>query len=171
MSIKAKDITIDTDHFTILLPNSKTDQYRNGNKVYIAKMNGPLCPHALLRRYFSLACIPTHSDEYIFRSIHASRRGNAVPALGSKCLSYTRVCELIKEAIASIGLDPQPYSTHSLRSGGAIFMANSHTGNPNLNRLLKLQGRWKSDSSKDMYVQDSLESRLTLTKTTRTFNV
>ena len=43
-------------------------------------------------------------------------------------------------------------------------MANSQAGNPNLNRLLKLQGRWKSDSSKDMYVQDSLESRLTLTK-------
>ena len=37
ISIKAKDITIDTEHFTILLPNSKTDQYRNGNKVYIAK--------------------------------------------------------------------------------------------------------------------------------------
>jgi hypothetical protein len=37
--------------------------------------------------------------------------------------------------------------------------------NPTLNRLLKLPGRWKSDNSKDMYVQDSLESRLTLTKT------
>jgi hypothetical protein len=47
----------------------------------------------------------------------------------------------------------------------ASFMANSQGNNPNLNRLLKLQNRWKSDTSKDMYVKDSLESRLTLTKT------
>jgi hypothetical protein len=44
-------------------------------------------------------------------------------------------------------------------------MTNSQGNNPNLNRLLKLQGRWKYDTSKDMYVKDSLESRLTLTNT------
>ena len=44
-------------------------------------------------------------------------------------------------------------------------MANSQGNHPNFNRLLKIQSRWKSDSSKDMYVKDSLESRLTLTKT------
>ncbi len=65
------------------------------------------------------------------------------------------------ETIAGIGLDPTPYSTHSLGSGGATLMAHSHAANPNLNCLLKLRGRWKSDSSKDMYVQDTLESRLT----------
>lgn len=119
-----------------------------------------MCPHALLLRYFSLANIRTQSDEYIFRSVQAFHRRNAVAALGSKCLSYTRLREIIKEALSSIGLDPHLYSTHSLRSGGATFMVISQAGNPNLNRLLKLQGRWK-----DMYVQDSLESRLTLTKT------
>ena len=31
-------------------------------------------------------------------------------------------------------------------------------------RLLKMHGRWKSDSAKDMYVEESLESRLQVTK-------
>ena len=63
VSIKAKDITINTDHLIILVPKSKTDQYRNGNKVYIVQTNGPMCPHTLLLRYFSLANICTQSDE------------------------------------------------------------------------------------------------------------
>jgi hypothetical protein len=60
-------------------------------------------------------------------------------ALASKRLSYTRLREIIKEAISSIGLDPKQYSTHSLRSGVASFMANSQGNNPNLNRLLKFK--------------------------------
>lgn len=164
-SIKAKDITINPDHLIIFVPTSKTDQYRNGNKVFISQTKGLICPHALLLRYFSLANIPPSADEYIFRSIQASRRGQTATALASRRLSYTRLREIIKETVSSIGLNPNLYSTHSLRSGGASFMANSQAHNPNLNRLLKLQGRWKSDTSKDMYVKDSLESRLTLTKT------
>ena len=161
----AKDITVNPDHLIIFVSTSKTDQYRNGNQVFIAQTNGHLCPHALLLRYFSLASIHPDSDEYILRSLQASRRGTTATAIASKRLSYTRLREIIKEAISSIGLDPKQYSAHSLRSGGVSFMANSQGNNPNLNRLLKLQGRWKSDTSKDMYVKDSLESRLTLTKT------
>jgi hypothetical protein len=70
--------------------------------------------------------------------------------------------EIVKEAIASIGVDPTTYSMHSLRSGGATFMANSHADNPHLNRLLKLQGRWKSDYLKDTYIK---EHRLMLSNT------
>ena len=107
---------------------------------------------------FSLASIHPNSEEYFFRYLQASRHGQTAAALASIRISYTRLREIIKETISSIGLDPKQYSTHSLRSGGALFMATSQGNN-------KLQGRWKSDNSKDMYVQDSLESRLTLTKT------
>jgi hypothetical protein len=50
----------------------------------------------------------------------------------SKRISYTRLREIIKETISSIGLDPKQYSTHSLRSGGALFMETSQ-GNVCLN--------------------------------------
>ena len=164
-SIKAKDIPVNPDHLIIFVPTSKTDRYRNGNQVFVAQTNGHLFPHALLLCYFSLASIHPNSDEYIFRSLQVSRCGTTATALASKRLSYTRLREIIKQTISSIGLDPKQYSTHNLRSGGASFMANSQGNNPNSNRSLKLQGRWKSDTSKDMYVKDSLESRLTLTKT------
>lgn len=49
---------------------------------------------------------------------------------------------------------------HSLRSGGATAAANSNVNE----RCWKKHGRWASDSSKDGYVKDSLESRLSVSK-------
>ena len=83
-----KDIIVNPDHLIIFVSTSKTDQYRNGNQVFIAQTNGHLCPHALLLRYFSLASIHPDSDEYILRSLQASRRGTTAAALASKRLSY-----------------------------------------------------------------------------------
>ena len=79
-SIKAKDMTVNPDHLIIFVPTSKTDQYRNGNRVFIAQTNGHLCSHALLLRSFSLASIHPDSDDYIFRSLQASRRGTTATA-------------------------------------------------------------------------------------------
>ena len=50
--------------------------------------------------------------------------------------------------------------THSLRGGGATAAANA--GVPD--RLFKRYGHWASESAKDGYVQDSLSSRLSLSK-------
>lgn len=164
INIQAKHITFHSDHLVILVPQSKTDQYREGNNVFISKTNGRICPHNLLLRYFSLADIAPKSEEYVFRSIQAPRKGSKHASLGPRRLSYTRCRELVKEGVRSIGLDPKIYSTHSLRAGGATFMAHSQASNPNLNRLLKIQGRWRSDSSKDIYIKDTLQDRLTLTQ-------
>ena len=51
----------------------------------------------------------------------------------------------------------------SLRSGG-ITSAVRNSSNSIPERLLKIRGRWKSDSAKDMYVEESLENRLQVTK-------
>ena len=56
---------------------SKTDQYRQGNTVYIAKTNGPSCPHSLLSRFYSLTGIQPGSDAYIFRSLASLARNKA----------------------------------------------------------------------------------------------
>ena len=161
-SIKAKDITVNPDHLIIFVPTSKTDQYRNGNQVFIAQTNRHLCPHALLLRYFYLSSIhPIQTNTSSDPSKLPVVVQRQLPFLLNVLVTKGYLAEIIKEAISSVGLDPKQYSTHSLRSGGASFMANSQGNNPNL----KLQGRWKSDTSKDMYVKDSLESRLTLTKT------
>ena len=49
---------------------------------------------------------------------------------------------------------------HSLRSGEASLAAYSGVSD----RLFKRHGRWKSDKAKDGYIEDSLESLLSVTK-------
>ena len=51
--------------------------------------------------------------------------------------------------------------THSLRASGATTAANAQGV---LERCLKQHGRWKSDLSKDGYVEDFLEKKLFITK-------
>ena len=62
-----------------------------------------------------------------------------------------------------LGYNPNDYGLHSLRSGGATS-AVYYSGHSIPERLLKIHGRWKSDSAKDMYVHESLENRLQVTK-------
>jgi hypothetical protein len=80
-------------------------------------------------------------------------------SLGKRSLSYSRSREIFKEALTTLGYDAKKYGLHSLRSGGITSVVqNSNNSIPE--RLLKLHGRWKTDTAKDMYVQESLHSRL-----------
>ena len=79
----------------------------------------------------------------------------------SKGLSYSRLRELVLDpGFKDIVPDISAIGTHSLRSGGATAAANA--GVPD--RLFKRHGLWASESAKDGYVQDSLSSRLSVSK-------
>ena len=78
----------------------------------------------------------------------------------SKSLSYSRLRELMLEAFKYIVPDISAIGTHSLRSGGATAAANAGVQD----RPFKHHGRWASESAKDGYVQDSLSSRLSVSK-------
>ena len=52
LDLQASDILLHDDHLEINIKSSKTDQFRQGNKVFIAKSGGVTCPHSLLSRYF-----------------------------------------------------------------------------------------------------------------------
>ena len=58
---------------TIFIEKSKTDIYRNGNWIYIARGDSELCPVAALKRYLNMAKINENSEEFIFRSITSYR--------------------------------------------------------------------------------------------------
>ena len=75
-------------------------------------------------------------------------------------LGYSRLRELLLEKISSLGMDPKLFGMHSLPAGGATAAVNA--GVPD--RLFKRHGRWKSESAKDGYVKDSVESRLEVSK-------
>lgn len=163
LDLTAKDIVMYASYVEITVKKSKTDQYRQGNKVLVARTGGPACAHGLLSRYCTTAGIPPQSDQFIFRSLNSLKAVSLDPAL-NRPISYSTCREIIKNTLVHIGEDPKQFGTHSLRSGGATAMAHSNAENPDRARLLRLQGRWKSESTRDMYIKDSVESRLSLTK-------
>ena len=163
MDLQASNIIVHQKYLEIYVKSSKTDHYRQGNKVFISKSGGVTCPHSLLLRYFVAAGIDQNSPAYIFRSVRSLDKSNKY-VLGERKLSYTRCRELIKESLSAIGINSESFSTHSLRSGGATFIADNLAKSGSSDRLLMLHGRWKSDAAKNMYIKESIESRLQLTR-------
>ena len=75
-------------------------------------------------------------------------------------LSNIRAREVVRSALASLGLNMSDYGLHSLRSGGATSACNFGISDS----LFKEHGRWKSENAKDGYVCENLETKLSVTK-------
>ena len=90
----------------------------------------------------------------LFRPIVKTKKGEQLRREGK--LSYTRMRELMRQKLEEIGLHVDSYGLHSFRAGGATAAANR--GIPD--RAFKKHGRWKSETAKNGYVQDSLKYRL-----------
>ena len=75
-------------------------------------------------------------------------------------LSYSHLRELLLVKIEQLGMDPKQFGMHSFKTGGATAAGNA--GVPD--RLFKRHGRWRSESAKDGYVKDSVEQRLSVSK-------
>lgn len=157
--LKCNDVTFQDDHFTLTITSSKTDKFRAGNKVLIAKGHTSACAYVMLRRYIDLAGIDLKSNGFLFKPMYKSK-GKCSFVRKEKCLSYTRTRECIvkKLKLVAPGLN---LGTHSLRAGGITTVAN--TGNVN-ERCLMRHGRWKTETSKNMYVEDSVDKKLKVTR-------
>lgn len=80
----------------------------------------------------------------------------------NKQLSYTRARECILNKLKIVAPDLN-LGTHSLRASGASVAANADQNDINERCLLR-HGRWKSEVSKNGYISDSVEKRLSVTK-------
>ena len=110
--------------------------------MYIAKTNGQVFPHALLSRYYSLAGINAHTES--FQLYQVSRNKRVYVPLG-RTLLCTALIICVQE-------------------GQHLWQKLLLEESRDKNRLIRLQGRWKSETSRDMYFKDSIEKRLSLTK-------
>ena len=158
LKLRCADVAFNTEGMVINITSSKTDQYREGASLVIAHMGTATCPVSMMQRYFSMGHLAHDSQDYLFRGIMHTKSGECLRKGGS--LSYSRLRELLLEKISSLGMDPKLFGMHSLQAGGATAAAN--TGVPD--RLFKRHGRWKSESAKDGYVKDSVESRSEVSK-------
>ena len=142
-----------------LLKKSKTDIYRNGNWIYVARGNSKLYPVTTLQRYLNMAKINENSEEFIFRSSHRNHQHRTLKKK-NVTLSYTRTRELFLDVVTAVGMEREEFSFHSLRSGGASAAANAGVND----RLFKIHGRWRSESAKDGYIDDNIEALLTVSR-------
>ena len=158
-NLKRSDFILHNTHMSIFIKKSKTDIYRKGHWLHLAKLNSNLCPLDLTKRYFVLAGIDEQCDKYIFSGIENTKNGHKLRKI-DKPLSYTTVRGHVLNLLVNIGLDPKKFGLHSLRSEGASAAANLGVNN----RLFKKHGRWKSDKVKNSYVHKDIESKLSVSR-------
>jgi len=156
-NVNVCDLEIGREFLKLKIPRSKNDQLRQGDEVLIARMDSETCPVAMLEAYMRKGNIQAGSEQKLFRGIVTGKM-EKLRATGG--LSHTRMAELLKDKLLDLGFSSKEFSLHSLRSGGATAAAVA--GVPD--RLFKKHGRWRSENAKDGYVEDSLEQRLSVSR-------
>lgn len=150
-SVRRSDVVFYKDHMRIFVRKSKTDQYRIGYWVIVARSTNFFNPVTLMENYIQR--LQPGPEEYLFRTIwRRTLQTTGVESLGTRKLSsqdyhtYSR-----KALIEVVGMSPQEaelYKGHSLRRGGATAAALARVPAP----LRRIQGNWASQKSADGYV-------------------
>ena len=157
--LKCCDIEWHDTYIKLFVEKSKTDVYRDGHWLLIAKLQSPICPVKMLNLYISRTELNKNSEEHLFRAMTWLKKQNKhILKKQDKPISYSTARTNMLEMIDKIGLDKKLFGLHSLRAGGASAAANE--GVPD--RLFKRHGRWKSEKAKDGYVKDKLSELLSV---------
>ena len=122
IKLRYSDIVFNTESMVIMIVGSKTNQYREGSSLIVARTGTVTCPVGMMERYFAMGGLECTSHEHVFRAISKTKLGEKLRKGGG--LSYSRARELLLEKIKSMGMDPALFGMHSLRAGGATAAAN-----------------------------------------------
>ncbi len=125
----------------LTLRRSKTDQEGAGRKIGIPLGRSNWCPVAALEQWLEAAGI---EDGPLFRRV--DRHGH----ISTERLSPEAVCLVVRERVATIGLDPSAYSGHSLRAGFATSAAQAGVSTVKI----RAQTGHASDAMLSRYVRD-----------------
>ena len=147
----SRDGPLEADRVVILIPYSKTDALGVGVELAIDIDRGnPLCPVEAfnrLRRMEPARFSPARDQRYLF-TCH-----------NGLVLKKVRVQALLKASARRAGYNPEEFTSHSLRAGGASAMYHNGYGIDQIKR----RGRWVSDVWK-IYVQGLSVAREDYTK-------
>lgn len=158
-NIKGTDIVFHDTYFKLFIESSKTDKYRDGAWLLIAKTGNKTCPYDMLKRYLLEAEIDSRDKRYIFRSVTFFKKSNNYKLRSSGKISYSNARDILLKKLKLVGFSDCNFGLHSLRSGGATAAANRGIQD----RLFKRHGRWLSDRAKDGYIKDKVDERLAVT--------
>ena len=142
---------------TVRIVSCKSNQYRQGDSVIVARTGSCSCPVAMLEHY-AMAVLPKLLKLRLFRGIVVTKSDEHLRTQGS--LSYTCLRELFLGKLSELGFDPKQFGPQNLRSGGTSAEANA--GVPD--RLFKCYGHWHSKSAKGGYVKDSMTALISVSE-------
>jgi hypothetical protein len=98
-SIRARHLLFQSEYLEIVIPSSKTDCYRKGNSVFIARTNSEYCAVAILELNSSYLKTPVYGKE------HKGNKRKSVSDLGKlKLLNNDLITSASTGVFISIGL-------------------------------------------------------------------
>ena len=155
--LQRQDVVISNTHLSIHLKKRKNDQFRQGDVVVVCRQEHSStrpCPVQVVERF--LATAEHAPDQCLFGKITTFKAGAKLR--GS--MTYSRASETLHQCLQVAGITDGCYGLHSLRSGGATAAAQAGVAE----RLLQRHGGWRCGSSKDMYVEESMNDLLSVSR-------
>ena len=123
-TLLVRDVSVLPDVAILQLKVSKTDQFRNGCEVRLAKSGNPICPYRALTDHLRHCAI---ADQPLFQFSYGAY------------LTRQIFSDLVKSLLPN-SCDSAAYSSHSFRIGAATCAADKQTPA----WLIKALGRWSS---------------------------
>ena len=126
VTLSRKDIVMRKNTIQVTIKASKTDPFCVGMTIFIAATGYPVCPFQALEKYL------------YYCKCH---KGPLFKFSNGNYLTRQALASIVKKGLASYGISPSAYSTHSFHIGAASTAAAA--GIPD--SLIKSLGRWRSD--------------------------
>ena len=140
----ALDSTSSPTLIQITIKQSKTDPFRKGVNLFLAKTGKDLCPVAAMLPYLAL---------------RGSKQGPLFVLQDGSYLTRQRFTELLRATLKDVGLDESKYAAHSFRIGAATSAKDAGIDDVHV----KMLGRWKSNAYQ-LYVRTPQEKLALLSK-------
>lgn len=134
------DLAVVPDGLRVTIRRSKGDQEGEGAAVAVGRTGSDTCPAAAYAVWIAAAGI---GEGAAFRGI--SRHGQIGPRL-----SPDAVADIVRRRTAAAGLDPKPFSGHSMRAGFATSAAQAGIEE----QVIMRQTRHRSIATVRRYIQD-----------------
>ena len=140
-----------------LIVSWKTDVFRKGKKLFLAKQNGEFSVVTLFKEYLIKGKLKICENKFLFGPILTDRKVEYID--GTKQLSYIQCRSILMDKVKEIGFESKRFGTHSFRSGGASTLA------PSVSPFeLLLSGRWADARSLRSYVKVPEDRRFDISK-------
>ena len=76
LPLKVKHINFTESGMKIYIEKSKVDQLREGNTIFISRLDSDNCPVYWLNRYLNLSSLTRNSENYIFSRLFKTKNGH-----------------------------------------------------------------------------------------------